>query len=564
MDLGTTAISAVLMEQQTGQRYPLSWVVTSPTAPSAQRLSTIVSLTPQDASSAAVLTLAAPAIAPATAATTEPRSTTVPTTVALRQIKPFLNLALPYYAADSQTWEPHLQSSDQHSVTLATVRDALTQLLHLLRERLTMMLPEANSPKPGHLQAALPHLAGVIISCPDGWSDAYRFNVREALLASECVTSPEQIFFLEDAIAALLSEFPTGTSGLTWQGATLVLSAGATTTELLLTNLPADLASLTRTDLHSRSLAYAGDALDQDIICQLLYPHVEGWDRFGLPPLALPLPGDPDRAVRQRLQQQLQTCAAGERLQAAAKQIKLALQQQPTLSFRLFHQQWTISRTSFQQHVLLPYIQRLNRELNQLLTETGLTAESVQRMICTGGTTALPAIAHWLKQKLPHATLLQDRDPTACSRIACGLAQLPLYPHLLDVTRHQYSDFFLLQELLRGLPAYPLPLSRILQLLEKQGINTQACQRSLLNLLEGKLPAGLIPAEPDADLLTPASRQLADYQILTAAPLCLKPDRQQYVLNLEVRDRWQAYLTQLVAQTHQTLADPLPCNLNLP
>lgn len=565
IDLGTTAISAALWEQQTGQSYPLSWVTTSPAVSDfqRQRLPTIVPLTAQNTGSAAVPTLSTSAIAPDATSETTP-ATSTPATIAFRQIKPALSLAIPFYAADSQTWEPRLQCSEQHSVALATVRDALTQLLQTLRQQPTGAVSEVEHPDPASSQTAWQELAGVIISCPAGWSDVYRFNVREAVLASGYVTSPEQIFFLEDTIAALLSEFPAETANLSWRGGTLVFSAGATTTELLLANLPADAASLTRAALHWRSLPYAGDALDQDIICQLLYPHATGWERLGLPPLALPLPGEPDRAVRDRLQQQLQSCAVGERLQAAAKQIKLALRQQPTLSFRLYDQQWTIQRSDLQQRVLLPHLQRLNRELNQLLTETGLAAESVQRVICTGGTAAMPAIVQWLKQKLPNATLLPDRDLTACSRIAYGLARLPLAPQLLDVTRHQYSELFLLQELLRGLPSYPLPLSRILQLLEKRGINTQACQRSLLNLLEAQLPAGLIPIEPEVNLLSPTSRQRTDYQILSQEPFCLKPDRQHYVLNLAVRDRWQAYLTQLVAQTHQTLTDPFSCTLNLP
>ncbi|HEY9884673.1 MAG TPA: hypothetical protein V6C98_13795, partial [Thermosynechococcaceae cyanobacterium] len=205
-------------------------------------------------------------------------------------------------------------------------------------------------------------------------------------------------------------------------------------------------------------------------------------------------------------------------------------------------------------------LQQLNRELNVLLNQSGIAVQAVRQVICTGGTTALPAIAHWLKQKLPNTRLIQTLGPDGMGGhlIARGLATLPHYPQVLDDVRHQYSDYFLLHELMRILPDEPLSVGRILQLLEQQGINTSFCQRPILSLLEGQLPAGLVPPKDNSSLLTASSRQNSDYQFLMSTSLFLKEGNQLYGFNPEGRDRLQCYLTALLANTYQTLTEPLP------
>lgn len=70
---------------------------------------------------------------------------------------------------------------------------------------------------------------------------------------------------------------------------------------------------------------------------------------------------------------------------------------------------------------------------------------------------------------------------------------LARYPQLLDLTRHQYSDMFLLMELLRTCPDQPMPLSGLLHLLKEQGLNVDACEAHLMALLEGRLPPDCCP-----------------------------------------------------------------------
>ncbi|HEY9807402.1 MAG TPA: hypothetical protein V6D04_12595, partial [Candidatus Obscuribacterales bacterium] len=476
-------------------------------------------------------------------------------------------------------------------------------------------------------QAALTQLEGVVLGYPANWPDTYSFNLREAVLEAKLVSRPDQIFFVEDAIAAILSGLR-NPQRPQWKGGTLVVNAGATSTEMVLVNLPDNLLEMTYSDFTLRSLPYAGDAIDQDIICQLLHPQwfrqsrtasrsqavetqwdwqaensaLDGltWDSLGLDTLPLPIPGEPDLATRHRLQQRLTSSPLGQGALEAARHLKLILQHEDQFAFQLGDQRWVIMRRQLESQVFLPFIQRLNRELNVLLSQTGLPIQAINQAICTGGTASLPAIARWLRQKLPNATIVQDTyqgdrnfnlegravypDATAgataaetpelagamlgdrlvsCSRVAYGLATLPLYPQVLDVPRQQYGDYFLLLELLRAFPAQPVSVAGIMQLLERRGINTHACQLHILALLEGHLPPGLVPTEPDRNLLTESSRQYVDAQALTSTPLFFKEGNQLYRPNLEQCRRLRDYLSQVMATTHQTLEDPFAVNLQL-
>ncbi|PSB27899.1 hypothetical protein [Stenomitos frigidus] len=578
IDVGTTEITAVLLDAQTGQTYPIVWQeVETPDQTPLSSLPAIGYLAARQLQHLpeAPIALGYQALEAEVTAARQPEALGL----LLNNFKPYLKAATPYLS-EQQHWEPTLQWSDQQALSLQWLQEVLVTLLQTLQGKTLGLTSTAPTMAQEVFQAAIARLTGIIIGCPTGWSDTYCFNLREAVLATGLVTRAEQIYCLEEAIAALLATLPQRSplenqdsivSAAPYnhpddalQGGTLVLSAGATTTELALVDLPPERALLTRKHLYLRSLDYAGDALDQDIICQVLYPSAYNWDSLDLQSLDLPLPGEPDRDARDRLQQRLRSSVLGRQLLNAARQLKLALQQQETATFRLNDQQWTVSQQDLHSRVTTPYLQQLNRELNVLLNQSGIAVQAVQQVICAGRTMALPAIAHWLKQKLPNTRLLQEHEPStvSSSQVALGLARLPLYPQMLDVVRHQYSDYFLLHELVRILSAEALSVGRILQLLENQGINTNFCQRPILRLLEGHLPEGLLPSETAA-MFTPESQQNSDYQALTTQPLFFREGNQLYGFNPETRDRLQRYLTAILANTHQTLAEPLLIELGV-
>ncbi|MBE9181716.1 hypothetical protein IQ268_24425 [Oculatella sp. LEGE 06141] len=632
LDIGTTGISAVLLNQVSRQLHPISWAITPPgndtfALDGLLRLPTLVYLSTEDGDgetadlTTAPLTSERLAIVPVA-----PLSTATSSGLMLRNLKPYLKTGIPHYSPQTQRWEPVLQWSDQHQVPLSWVHQALRSLLSALSYQQLAVAPSASLTCTAvgldakAFQTALRQMTGVIVGYPANWSDTYTFNVREAILAAKLVARPEQIWFVEDTIATLLSGLRSADGreiqwpfdsvpepewhNTDWQGGTLVINGGAAVTELALVDLPQQLSDLHYRDFTIRTLPYGGNAIDQDIVCQLFYPawssyldspdddnsnrdsvEAEGSSRsavnepkssglesLGLDQLTLPLPGEPDLVNRILLQQRLESSALGRSLLEAARHLKLTLQRRDRFTLKLGDRQWVVTRPELGSRVFLPYIQRLNRELNALLSHTGLSVLGVNQVVCTGGTASLSAIARWLRQKLPNATIVQDsytgiRAPSPqenclplCSRVAYGLATLPLHSRVLNLPRQQYSDYFLLLELLRAFPDQPVSAKDVMQLLEHRGINTHACQLRILALLEGHLPPGLIPTEPDSALCTAESNLNPDYQTLMAAPLFVKAENQTYRPNYTQWNHLRRYLDTLMASTHQKLTEPLTVN----
>lgn len=536
LDIGTTAIAAVLFNRMTGQLHPLSW----PHSPA-------------------------------------PGGSLVPP---LYSFKPYLNAAIPYYFPQTHEWEPKIPRSTNQTIPLAAVKQALVALL--------APLAQADCTATGldvsTLNQVMKHLAGVVLSCPVGASDAYCFNLREVVLAAGLVPHPEQIFLIEEAISALLPELhPTQQVSGTVAASTLpsasnapptvlpetvlVISAGATSTDLLLANLPADPEKLQRSDMALRRCSYAGNALDQDMICQLLYPLRNRWPE--LPDLPIPLAGEPDLEIRYQLQQYLEQSAAGQQLLAQARPLKLKLIQGDA-TFTWGEESYSLQQSDFLNWVILPYLQQLHRELSLLLLHLDLNREAIRRVICTGGTASIPAIAESLQQKFPAAQIIQDAaladgsSQPSHQRISSGLSLLPQFPKTLDSTRHQYSELFLLRELLRVLrdqPEHPLSPNHILQLLKQQGIKTDLCETTILNFLDGQLPAGLVPGRVSALLFGTDSQSPAKAMAHLATPLFAQQDNQLYQVVPKQRDRLWAYLQIILANTQQKLTQPLAVNL---
>jgi hypothetical protein len=438
---------------------------------------------------------------------------------------------------------PHLCYANQHAVALSTVRESLVQQLGVLRAAIAT-------------QAGwdCPSLRGVMLTRPSAQFDGYCFNLREAVLGANLVQSPDQVFFVEAAIAALLTHMRSLSlrSPASAPGKTLVIHTSASVTELGLVDLSSDWESRSRIARHGPSFAYGDRAIAQDILGQMFYGALSPVD---VSELAMPLPGQPDIVARDRLHQCLQSTPLGRSLWQTAEHLKRAFNQHAALEFQINGETRTVTQGDFHRLVLVHYLRRLHQEMHLALKHVHWAMSDVQSVICSGALASMAVIAHWLRQKFPQAHVVCLAGDSPDASLAAGLACLPLYPQLLDATGHQYSDLFLLRELLRILPPLPLPFARIRQLLEQGGINTGMCQRSLLRLLEGQLPGGLMVAPEDAALISSGEAPLEK-------PLFGKQET-HYQVDGAMRDRLQAHLTAILTETHQTLVDPLSlCSLD--
>ncbi|MEM7793645.1 MAG: hypothetical protein AAF579_04215 [Cyanobacteria bacterium P01_C01_bin.118] len=597
LDVGATGLSAVLMNRQTGQVYPLYWQTAADETKHFRLPAMAVMTSAQD-----TVAVGYDALGDIEEMLDVSGASLL---VGVNRLKPLLKVAVGHGQTlpDSDPW---LRWSETVELPMLQVLQAMVALLKYLMERGQAVGLEGDS-----LTQVWERLQGVVVGYPTNWPDTYSFNLREAVLAAGLVEQPERVLFVEDAIATVLSGLPdpndislSDTVSLSrqpslyncqWQEGTVVISGGAVMTELGLVNLPSDLTKLNYGDFALRGFAYAGDALDQDIVCQLLLPeerrqplsdtdaginwdwqgHLSGaeadWRQLNLDNLTLPTVGHVDWAQRYRLQQRLLGSNLGQSLLAAARHLKLALQQQNHMQITLAGQRWLIKRRHLENLIFLPYIQRINRYLNVLLSHNSVDAQSIKQVVCTGGSASLPAIARWLRQKFPNATIIQDTYaselPQSCSRVAYGLVNLARYGQVLNVTRQQYSDYFLLMELLRVFPQQPLPVGAIMHLLEQRGINTQACHLHILALLEGHLPPGLVPTAADRGLICDRTTDLPIYRALLQTPLFSKTVTESgghiYIPNEAQAEQLRAYVNRLLVGKVQRLEEPLIAQLEV-
>ena len=644
IDLGTTGISAALLNRSTFVVHPIYWSAENPPGTSSFqqsfRLPTEVYLptasvphgenesieTHEQIAPAAVAQDKVPDHSATTPAT--PKSTADPTKNNLysAQLKPYLQVAIPY-KSERQKWEPVLQLNEFSAGPLIWVVRSLSKLLLTLKSDQTSTTPSLRAAAVGISEQNFPqiinNIAGVICTCPSSWSEQYRFNVREALLTSKLIQHPQQVFFVEEAIASLLPELdaangeqiklsqhqgshPAKTSEDPLVGNTLVINIGTTATEMLLVDIPETLLQLTYNDFMLHSFAYAGKGIEQDIICQLLLPpksrqsrsqtqsdacggrslrktitsnpwqwqpSIPGldqmrWQSLGLEELELPRVGEPDITARIRLQQRLESSLLGQAVLDAALALKLILQHQDSFTLELADHLWILQRRDLESQVFIPFVRRLNRELNKLLVARGIPTEAINQAILTGGVACVGTVNRWLRQKLPNAKIIQDlylgeNGAPNCSRVAYGLAMLPLHPQILDIPRQQYTDYFLFTELLRLLPDRPLSFGEVIQLFEGRGINTRTCQQRLLAFLEGELPSGLIPSVTESTWLTQGSQENPDYQAIATAPLFEKQGSLTYRPNSQQLLSLRRYLDAIKASNQQSLEEPYTVNFAL-
>jgi len=608
IDLGTTGISAALLNRSTQVIHPIYW-------DSEQH--------PQTTSQTRSFRLPAEVYLPKSAANKDSVENPAEQNIYSTYLKPYLQISLPYKNLSEtastemrQKWEPILQLNEFSTVPLVWIVRSLSKLLLTLKSdsnstTLGLTATAIGIEKP-EFDSIIDNIAGVICTCPSNWSEQYRFNVRESLLISKLVKHPQQVFFVEEAIATLIGKLEGAngeivklinsenspavvTSDSQLIGNTLVINIGANATEMALVDLPENLQDLAHNEFMLHGFTCGGKAMEQDIITQLLLPekwrksrnsqspdnpndnnplhwkpNIPGLDQvrfssLGLDNLEIPRAGEPDISQRIRLQQRLESSPLGKALLDAAIALKLILQHQESFTIELADQRWELQRRDLESQVFVPFVRRINRELNKLLVARGIPTEAINQIILDGGVSSITAINRWLRQKLPSAKIIQEKylgenGTPACSSVAIGLCVLPLHPLVLEIPRQQYTDYFLFTELLRLVPEKALSFGEVIQLFEARGIHTRTCQQRLLAFLEGEIPPGLVPNSQDMQWLSQTSVQNSNYKAIAASPLFDKQGSLSYRPNLRQLQHLRNYLDTIKTSAHQSLEEPYIVN----
>jgi hypothetical protein len=465
--------------------------------------------------------------------------------VAIVHFKQFLKLGLPYRGVS--TWQPIIQWTDHSQISLRWLIAALKNLLEQIQTR-------ANHPKLPDVGLILLKLSGVVFGYPANWSDTYILNVREAILKAGLVSQAEQVTAVDQAIAPVLSLLHDQKIS---QEITLLVDAGAITTSLCLTKGLSE--SKDRSKLHIRSFDYAGISISQDIVVQLFYPHWQlitnpnrhfcNFDHLSLPEIGASAPQQ-----RVLLQQYLLSFNLGQQMLDLADRVKVTFGKDvgvDSWNEDLMGQPIVVLRKELENLILQPFIQRLNRELNSILSNAGILGEDVHQVLLLGSTMHIPLLSRWLAQKLPNTKI----DPLATSVLANGLAVSPLYPNLQDVARQQYSDYFLLQEICRLNLTQSVNPTQLLQQLQMRGVNIKTCRDRILSILQGDLPEGLFPwQEPENSVILEDPTLSSD---LFAGRLFELETDGTYQPNVPKFQQLRVYLQAIIGNMSQTLNEPL-------
>ncbi len=200
IDLGTTGISAALLNRSTCVVYPIYWLAEKQSgATSFQqsfRLPAEVYLpTASVPHTEGVVEQTAPIdIAQDKVPTPPPKATELTNNLYSAQLKPYLQVAIPYKST-RQKWEPVLQFNEFSAGPLIWVVRSLSKLLLTLKSDLQSTTQGLTAAAVGiekpDFASIINNITGVICTCPSNWSEQYRFNVREAILTSKLIKHPQ-------------------------------------------------------------------------------------------------------------------------------------------------------------------------------------------------------------------------------------------------------------------------------------------------------------------------------------------------------------------------------------
>lgn len=464
----------------------------------------------------------------------------------LAKFKPLLDLAVAY----GNPSQPRL---DLLKVSLKEIIRIITQTLLKLKSPSETMAIDLS---PSVFAVAMASLEGVIVSCPASWSDTYRFNLREAILRASLVAEAGKIFFVEEAIASIISRCPTSDAIITDKPTLLLINFGGTTTDLALVTFPENPRQLSYDDFMLQSLAYGGDAFAQDILLEFVYPHFSYLD----PPLLalnLDLPKiaeiNPDK--RNYLNLILQSQELGQSLSKIAFEVHRILQQDSEFTCKIGGTAWQIKRQDLDLKIILPFLEKLEQQLELILTKATKEASKVSQIICTGGFNVYLStlVSGLLKKKFPMAALVQDSQEESELSVAIGLSRLPLFPKIINTIRHQYSDYFILLELLESITDKPQSFEEILRRLSWRGLNSRVCAERIFGFLHNNFPQGLFTAN---SALFQESHQ-------SETPVLFTEKDGYYSADLATKERLHQHLLEILAYSEQKLTEPLIVELSL-
>lgn len=296
-----------------------------------------------------------------------------------------------------------------------SLKESWKQVLMGLKEAVSRQIvnfaQELNESFDGDFRA---ELTGIMVICP-GHSNGYnRTELQEVILESNLVSNSEQIIWVDRAIALALTLVRPG------QKIILLLGVEESVTQFALVKVQDPFSSFI-----TKGLNYGLTFLEQDILCQLIYPQWESQIPQTLPHFPQPFPqsGYPDLLQREILSKQLQNHPLGDAFLEAARLTRFIIQQQDSFTSTLNQQSWGITRQELVEKVVNPWIEQLEQKLNNILRDKKIAESEIEQVIIYGKEieTIDYLLSSWLQKKLPGVTTIMTKNSQEKINLIQGL-----------------------------------------------------------------------------------------------------------------------------------------------
>jgi hypothetical protein len=271
------------------------------------------------------------------------------------------------------------------------------------------------------LQSILDKVVGLILISPSRWNEGDRNLLKNILLETLTISQGKDLIFVPKPIALTLSYTPQNTSKT--PSLSLLFNLTETMTELSLIDISQGISGII-----NQRFAYGTKGMDEDILCQLIYPQWYEQITATIVPLSQPFPnpGMADLLTRESLNKQLENYPLGKVLLEASQLTRLILQQKEAFSSTIMQKSWSVNRQEMGENVIKPWIEQINNKLTLLLSQGKYSPNSITQIIVSGE--AISSVNYglfpWLTERLPDAILIQAEDDKKDEIIFQGLGYL--------------------------------------------------------------------------------------------------------------------------------------------
>ncbi|XLQ11246.1 MAG: hypothetical protein KPI85_06950 [cyanobacterium endosymbiont of Epithemia adnata isolate EadnSB Bon19] len=262
-------------------------------------------------------------------------------------------------------------------------------------------------------------LQGIIVVCPGQWNLVDRTHLQSLILDTYSLSTSDQIVWVPKAIAVAFSYLsPAETTRNT-----LIIDVEETITELALVNVQHPFSSLI-----SRQLTYAFSSIDQDILCQLIYPQWQSQianisSRFQL---YFPQVGSTDLLLRETFSQHLKNHPLGNTFLEVAQLTRLILKQQDSFISSLGEKSWGVTRQEFIQQITTHWIKKINKTLNSLFSLGETSQYEIGQIILCGKEieTVDYILCAWLQKKFFQKPVILKQKKQSENKLTQGLVYI--------------------------------------------------------------------------------------------------------------------------------------------